>query len=94
MSIAIIRRDIEREWENHCGVMGIIFLNGDSCSLSEELCTAKILERMRRYKIYFNIRLPLELLGANEQWSCGAGLTSRIALLVCFIVFGSALFWE
>ena len=25
MSIAIIHRDIEREWENPCGVMGIFF---------------------------------------------------------------------
>lgn len=94
MSIAIIHRDIEREWEDHCGVMGIIFINGATCSLSEELCTAKFLERMRRYKIYFNIIIPLEHLGANEQWNCGARLTSRIALLVCFIVYCSALFGE
>lgn len=40
MSIANIHRDIEREWENQGGVMGIIFYNwtiGDSCSLSEDL---------------------------------------------------------
>lgn len=49
MSIAIIHRDIERDWEIHCGVMGVIFYKLEILAHSQKIySSAKILERMRR----------------------------------------------
>ncbi|PIN01267.1 hypothetical protein CDL12_26228 [Handroanthus impetiginosus] len=42
MSFAIIRRDVEWEWENSGWSLWYIYIIGSSCSLSEELSSGKI----------------------------------------------------
>lgn len=86
MSFAIKHRDIEREWENRGGVV-VIFLNNGRFLLTLRRCMpANILERMRRqiyFQYYYSFGASLEQMSNGAR---GAWLTSRIALLVCFIV--------
>lgn len=88
MSFAIIHRDLEREWENHFGVMSIYFLLLEILAHSPKSYTsAKILERMRSSNFNSIYILLWSILEQMSNGACGARLTSRIALLVCFIVW-------
>lgn len=87
MSIALIHRDIERDWEIQCGVLVVIFYYWRFLLTLKKIYTsAKILERMRRSKFISILLLLWSILEQMSYGACGARLTSRIALLVCFIV--------
>lgn len=47
---------------------------------------ASVLERMRRSNLFSILLLLWSILEQMSNGACGAWLTSRIALLVCFIV--------
>ncbi|KAL5075428.1 hypothetical protein RYX36_014412, partial [Vicia faba] len=47
---------------------------------------ASVLERMRRSNLFSILLLLWSFLEQMSNGACGAWLTSRIALLVCFIV--------
>ncbi|PON71975.1 hypothetical protein PanWU01x14_068170, partial [Parasponia andersonii] len=94
MSIAMIHRDIERDWEIQCGVMGVIFLLLEILAHSQKIYTsAKILERMRRSKFISIYLLLWSILEQMSNGAFGAWLTWRIALLVCFMVLVLLYFW-
>lgn len=86
MSFAVIHRDLEREWENQGGVMGIFLNNWRPWSLPEDLYICENSGEDVEIKFVFEFNIALEHLGANEQWSLWSMAHRGIALLVCFIV--------
>lgn len=73
---------------------GCYFLLLEILAHSQKIYTsAKILERMRRSKFISLYLLLWSILEQMSNGACGARLTSRIALLVCFIVLVLLYFW-
>lgn len=94
LSFAIIHRDLEREWENHFGVMSIIF-----CYWRFLLTLRRsihLLKFWRGWGVQILIQYKYCFGASRSKWAMELvehGLTSRIALLVCFIVWFCFLFY-
>ncbi|KAK3232283.1 hypothetical protein Dsin_004164 [Dipteronia sinensis] len=92
MSFAIIHSDIEREWENLGGVMGLFFIIGDSCSLSEDLYVCENSWEDEETKLNFKFIIALEHPGAFEQWSLCSTAHMEDCSLGLLHSFGFAIF--
>lgn len=87
MSFGIIHRDVNWEWEESVWTYVYFFIELEVLAQSQKsYTTAKIFERMRRH-FNWNVLLLWSILEHMSNGACGARLTERIALLVCFIVF-------
>ncbi|CDP04994.1 unnamed protein product [Coffea canephora] len=89
MSFGIIHRDVDWEWEESGWTCVYLYKIGGSCSISEELYNCKNFREDEETNFIWNILLHWSILEHMSNGACGAPLTARIALLVCFIVFCS-----